>query len=123
MRKGNDYYALVIYEFSVIVNRMIPYFLDNFENHRLSTRHCAYRMESQASRQAEAADPQNRLLHRMPIRRLEAECIRDAILAVSGRLDPKLYGPPVMPYLSAFTPGRGAPPSGLWTARGGAASI
>ncbi len=46
-----------------------------------------YRMASHASAKDEEADPQNKLLHRMPIRRLEAECIRDAILAVSGRLD------------------------------------
>ena len=32
-------------------------------------------------------DPDNRLLWHMPVRRLEAEAIRDAILAVSGRLD------------------------------------
>ena len=40
-------------------------------------------------------DPDNRLLHRMAIRRLEAEPIRDAILAVSGRLDDRMYGPSV----------------------------
>jgi hypothetical protein len=31
------------------------------------------------------------------LRRLEAEAIRDAILAVSGRLDPQLFGPPIDP--------------------------
>ena len=29
----------------------------------------------------------------MNVRRLEAEAIRDALLAVSGRLDPTMYGP------------------------------
>ena len=38
---------------------------------------------------AGADAPENRLLHRMPVRRLEAEAIRDAMLAVSGRLDPR----------------------------------
>jgi hypothetical protein len=57
----------------------------------------------------EAIDPQNKLLHRMPIRRLEAECIRDAILAVSGRLDRKMYGPSVLPYLTSHMDGRGRP--------------
>ena len=80
--------------------------------HRLMVLSSAYRMASHSSLAAEAVDPQNKLLHRMPVRRLEAECIRDAMLAVSGRLDPKLYGPPVMPNLTAFTPGRGAPNSG-----------
>ena len=46
-----------------------------------------FRMASTSSPEAEAADPDNRLLHRMPVRRLEAEAIRDAILAVSGRLE------------------------------------
>ena len=34
-----------------------------------------------------AVDPANRLLWRMPLRRLEAEIVRDAILAASGQLD------------------------------------
>ena len=44
------------------------------------------------------ADARNRLLHHYPVRRLEAEAIRDAVLAVSGRLDPQLYGPPINPH-------------------------
>ena len=52
-----------------------------------------FRMASTSSPEAEAADPDNRLLHRMPVRRLEAEAIRDAILAVSGRLDGRMGGP------------------------------
>jgi hypothetical protein len=43
-------------------------------------------------------DPNNRLLHHYPTRRLEAEAIRDSLLAVSGRLDRRLYGPPINPY-------------------------
>lgn len=42
-------------------------------------------------------DPDNRLLHHYPTRRLEAEAIRDSLLAVSGRLDPQLYGRPINP--------------------------
>jgi Protein of unknown function (DUF1553)/Protein of unknown function (DUF1549)/Planctomycete cytochrome C len=38
-------------------------------------------------------DPQNRLWWRRPARRLEAEAIRDSILAVSGTLDLTMYGP------------------------------
>jgi len=57
-------------------------------------------------------DPENRLLHRMPVRRLEAEAIRDTILAVSGRLDRTSYGPSVLPYLTAHMEGRGRPNSG-----------
>ena len=46
-------------------------------------------------------DPENRLWHHMPLRRLEAEAIRDSMLSVSGRLDAKLYGAPTDPYRAA----------------------
>lgn len=49
---------------------------------------------------ARERDPGNRLLHHYPTRRLEAEAIRDALLAVSGRLDPQLYGRPILPFRS-----------------------
>ncbi|HIN95112.1 MAG TPA: DUF1553 domain-containing protein, partial [Planctomycetes bacterium] len=55
------------------------------------------RVKSQASQ----VDPRNRLLHHFPTRRLEAEAIRDGMLAVSGRLDATLYGPPTDPYRTA----------------------
>ena len=54
-------------------------------------------------------DPSNTLLHRMPVRRLEGEAIRDAALAISGRLDPTVGGPPVAIHLTEFTVGRGSP--------------
>ena len=57
-----------------------------------------WRQDSAANPEAVTADPENRLWHHMPLRRLQAESIRDAILAASGRLDPALYGPPVNPY-------------------------
>jgi hypothetical protein len=56
-----------------------------------------FRQTGETSEAARVADPQNRLLHHYPLRRLEAEAVRDAVLAVSGRLDPALYGPPVNP--------------------------
>jgi hypothetical protein len=55
------------------------------------------------------ADPQNKLWHRMAVRRLEGETIRDAMLAVAGSADYKLYGPGVMPHLTPFMTGRGRP--------------
>src|SRR5207248_5396551 len=55
----------------------------------------AYRQASVASAETRAADPDNRLLGCMPIRRLEAEIVRDAMLAVSGKLNVKQFGPPV----------------------------
>ncbi len=77
--------------------------------HRMMVLSATYRMASRTDARSDEADPQNRLLHKANIRRLEAECIRDAALAVSGRLDPKLYGPSVMPYLTDFMVGRGRP--------------
>ncbi len=62
-----------------------------------------------ADSHAELVDPTNRLFHRMPVRRLEGEAIRDALLVVSGRFDPKLYGPPIPVHLTEFIVGRGRP--------------
>jgi hypothetical protein len=58
---------------------------------------------SSASRPSMASeiDPYNRLLSFYPTRRLEAEAIRDSLLAVSGHLDPRLYGRPILPYRTA----------------------
>ena len=64
------------------------------------------------SPQTDAADPENLLLHRMRLRRLEGEAIRDAMLAVSGRLNERMYGPSVPVHLNAFQDGRGRPASG-----------
>lgn len=63
-----------------------------------------WQQSSTASPEALAADPTNRLLHHFPLRRLEAESIRDAMLAVSGRLDRQLYGPPIDPHRSNEDP-------------------
>ncbi len=46
------------------------------------------------------------------VRRLEAEAIRDSILAVSGSLDRTVYGESVMPHISKYQDGRGKPVSG-----------
>jgi hypothetical protein len=71
-----------------------------------------YQMSSTPDSATAAADPKNELLHRMRVRRLEAEAIRDAMLAVSGRLSPEMYGPSVAVHLNAFQDGRGKPASG-----------
>ena len=77
--------------------------------HRLMVLSSTYQMDSRASAAADTADPENKLLHKMPVRRLEAEAIHDALLAVSGRLDKTLFGPSVPPYLTPFMVGRGRP--------------
>ncbi len=53
----------------------------------------AYRMSSRPNERARAADPDNRLLSRMNPRRLDAEALRDALLAVSGQLQQSAGGP------------------------------
>ena len=60
----------------------------------------AFQASSRPSPAAKQLDPENRLLSHYPARRLDAEAIRDTILAVSGRLDRKLYGPSIDPYRS-----------------------
>jgi hypothetical protein len=54
--------------------------------HRLIMLSNAYQMSSNYDARAGEIDPENVLLYRMPRRRLEAEAIRDGILAVSGEL-------------------------------------
>jgi hypothetical protein len=67
--------------------------------HRLIVTSATYRQASIAPAHgpepnaAERIDAENRLLWRMPRQRLDAESIRDAVLAVSGRLDPRMGGP------------------------------
>ena len=62
--------------------------------HREIVLSAAYR---QASRGEGTSDPENRLLGRMPRRRLGAEAWRDAVLSVAGRLDPAVGGPSIDP--------------------------
>ena len=67
--------------------------------HKLIMTSAVYRQSSrrsgaEESTLAETIDPANDLYGRMPLRRLEAEAVRDAVLAVSGRLDRRLGGPP-----------------------------
>lgn len=52
-----------------------------------------YRLSTETSEQNLAADPENRLFSRMNRRRLDAECIRDAILQISGKLQRDYGGP------------------------------
>jgi hypothetical protein len=60
--------------------------------HRLIMLSAVYQQSSQPSADDLKLDPDNRLLGRMNRRRLEAEAIRDSLLAVAGRLDHKLGG-------------------------------
>lgn len=64
--------------------------------HRLMVTSATYRMKSDFRvPEQERDDPDNETLYRMNRRRMEAEGLRDAILAVSGRLNLKMGGPGV----------------------------
>lgn len=67
--------------------------------HRLMMTSTAYRQVSSRTPALEEVDADNRLYGRMNVRRLEAEAVRDAVLAVSDTMQMRMYGPavPVMP--------------------------
>lgn len=63
--------------------------------HRQILNSQAYRQISLRDAKRDSIDPDNRLLSRQNSQRLEAENLRDALLAVSGKLNPKIGGEPV----------------------------
>jgi hypothetical protein len=69
--------------------------------HRMIVTSTAYRQAGRWNDAAAKVDPENRLLWRMPRRRLDAEAMRDAMLAVSGQLSLIDGGPSVYPELPA----------------------
>ena len=60
--------------------------------HRLILLSSTYQQSTQVSSDAATKDPDNRLWSRFPVRRLEAEEIRDSLLFVSGQLDTTMGG-------------------------------
>ncbi len=60
--------------------------------HRIVMRSAVYRQSSAGHATPPAADPENRLLSHYPLRRLDAEAVRDAMLAASGELDRRMGG-------------------------------
>lgn len=81
--------------------------------HKLIMLSSAYRMSSQGSAAALAKDPENDLMWRFDMRRLDAEEIRDSILAINGTLNLQGGGPSVYPTIpkevlaGQSVPGRG----------------
>jgi mono/diheme cytochrome c family protein len=61
--------------------------------HRLIWTSSAFRQSSIVSPEAEKADPENALLSRMPMRRMDADALFDSILKTTGRLDATQFGP------------------------------
>ncbi|MBM3460151.1 MAG: DUF1553 domain-containing protein, partial [Armatimonadetes bacterium] len=66
---------------------------------RLLVRSAVFQQAAVSSTETRRRDPENRWWSRMSRRRLEAEAIRDSLLAISGRLNRKAGGPGVFPPL------------------------
>ena len=77
--------------------------------HRLIMASSTYQQSSKYRMEAARIDPEDNLLWRFPLCRLEGEAIRDSALAVAGLLNPKMGGPSIFPEL----------PPGMPTPRGG----
>ena len=63
--------------------------------HRLILLSGTYQQRSLRTSELDEKDPDNRLLGRMSVRRLESEAVRDSMLWISDELVPELFGPPV----------------------------
>jgi len=82
--------------------------------HRLILTSNTYRMTKLWNQEYGQKDPENRLLWRFPYTRLEVEAIRDSMLAVSGRLNPKMFGPSVLPQIPAAALEGSSDPDKIW---------
>ena len=69
--------------------------------HRLILTSSAYQQATKFNAASAKVDPENRLLWRMRPRRIDAEILRDALLAVSGSLNDTAYGPAFYPPIAA----------------------
>src|SRR5262249_29128582 len=61
--------------------------------HKLILMSAVYRQDSRTDEARLTADRDNKLLWHKPVQRLEAEVVRDCLLALSGSLDSKMFGP------------------------------
>ena len=94
---------------------LLDYLTKRFMNHGWSVKETlrflvtsrAFQLSTLPSADAQRLDPGNLLLSHARVRRLEAEAIRDAVLASSGQLDLKMYGPGVDVYYVGKTEGGG----------------
>ncbi|MCA9090698.1 MAG: DUF1553 domain-containing protein [Planctomycetaceae bacterium] len=63
--------------------------------HRQIMTSAAYRQSSVTTEDVRRVDPDNQLYSRFPLQRLESEVLRDAMLVVTGKFNPKPFGPPI----------------------------
>ena len=67
--------------------------------HRLILTSSTYRMSKRVNPEYLREDPENELFWRFPYKRMQVEAIRDSMLAVSGQLNHKMYGPSTYLYV------------------------
>ncbi len=84
--------------------------------HRLILTSNTYRMSKQWNGEYGRVDPENRLWWRFPYRRLEVEAIRDSMLHVSGRLNTKVFGPAMYPFIPQEALAGNSDPDKIWPA-------
>src|SRR5205814_1823195 len=85
--------------------------------HRLIMTSSTYQQSSTPREIPGQIDPENKLLWRYPMHRLEGEAIRDSALSVAGLLNPKMGGPSIFPELPTGMPA----PRGGWKVNADAA--
>ena len=101
---------------------LLDWLATEFVDHGWSTKHLhkvimtseAYRRTSSSSSHNEAIDPGNRFLWRQNLRRLEAEAIRDSILACAGTLNPEMHGRGFFPLMGSEVIAGGSRPGRGW---------
>ena len=82
--------------------------------HRLIMSSNTYRMSRKSNPDYVAIDPENTLLWRNNFQRLEVEAIRDSMLAVSGQLNRKMYGPSMYPFVPRAAMEGHSDPNKIW---------
>jgi hypothetical protein len=101
-----------------LIDWLAVWFMDNGWSlkklHTLILESNTYRMSKKGNPAYAAVDPENRLLWRVPYRRLEAEAILDSALAVSGRLNPQVYGEFVYPKMQKEALEGSSDPGKVW---------
>jgi hypothetical protein len=84
--------------------------------HQLILSSNTYRMSKRWNPEYGGKDPENQLLWRFPYKRLEVEAIRDSALAISGQLNPKMYGPSMYPEVPKEALEGNSDPDKIWKA-------
>lgn len=96
-----------------LLDHLATWFVDHGQSLKQTIRYIVksqtYQMSSLVDASSLASDPTNVHWHYRPPKRLEAEVIRDGLLAVAGELNPKAFGPTVPIHLTGFMDGRGRP--------------